>query len=83
LIQRLGHRRKAVLAAFQAEVAREPEQEGQQTFLTQIANQFYLNYLPTDFNEHQPICCSTFNQHYSDFKNLKYRRNIDSNFPNF
>jgi hypothetical protein len=32
LIQRLGHRRKAVLAAFQAVATREPEQEGQQTF---------------------------------------------------
>jgi hypothetical protein len=40
LIQRLGHRRRAVLAAFQAEVAREPEQEGQQTFLTQLPANF-------------------------------------------
>jgi hypothetical protein len=41
LIQRLGHRRKAVLAAFQAVATREPEQEGQQTF-------FKLK-LPIDF----------------------------------
>jgi hypothetical protein len=51
LIQRLGHRRKAALAAFQAVATREPEQEGQQTNFNSTASWFYLNYLPTDFSE--------------------------------
>ena len=37
-------------------------------FLTQIANRFYLNYLPTDFNELPADLLLNLNQNYSDFK---------------